>query len=255
MELYEETNCAGTMLRGMVHRPDSLKKAPLVFMYHGYTGSRQEIHRMFVKFSRILAQNGIASARFDFSGSGESDGEFCNMTFQKELEEARYLLDHMLQKDYIDPGRVMLLGLSMGGAVASVLAPLCAPPIKKICLWAAAGKLKEAILKTIYNNTGADTPGEKEDTDNKAYVTGRAFIDELDSIDILGQSRGYGGKVLLIRGDQDDIVTEDCYRRYQNIYGSRARLHIVAGAGHTFDSRFFEQDVFAVSLKFLAEED
>ena len=255
MELYEEINCAGTMLRGMVHRPDSFKKAPLVFMFHGYTGNRQEIHRMFVKFSRILAQNGIASARFDFSGSGESDGEFCNMTFQKELEEARYLMDHMLQKDYIDPGRVMLLGLSMGGAVASVLAPHCALPIKKICLWAAAGKLKEAILKTIYNNTGADALGEKEDTDNKAYVTGRAFIDELDSIDILGQSRGYGGKVLLIRGDQDDIVTEDCYRRYQNIYGSRARLHIVEGAGHTFDSRLFEQDVFAVSLKFLAEED
>lgn len=255
MVSYEEVNSAGTVLRGMVHRPDSLAKAPLVLMFHGYTGSKQEIHWMFVKFSRILEQNGFVSARFDFSGSGDSDGDFCYMTFQKELTEAQALLQHMLQKDFVDPSRVILLGQSMGGAVASVIASQYLIPVKKICLWAAAGNLKEAVLKTIQKNAGVFNFGGKEDIDNMGYITGRAFIDELDCIDIFGMSKAYGGKALLIRGDRDDIVTEDCCRRYQSIYGTRARLHTVAGAGHTFDSRLFEQEVFAESLKFIVEED
>ena len=47
---------------------------------------------MFVKCSRALAQVGVASLRFDFYGSGESDGEFRQMTLRGEIADGRALL-------------------------------------------------------------------------------------------------------------------------------------------------------------------
>ena len=46
-----------------------------------------------MSFSRLLARQGIASARFDFLGSGESDGEFQDMTLSGEIADAGAILD------------------------------------------------------------------------------------------------------------------------------------------------------------------
>lgn len=67
----------GLILRGVLHIPEDIKvKEPIVCIFHGFTGDKIGPHFIFVKLSRILARRGIASVRFDFAGSGESDGDF-----------------------------------------------------------------------------------------------------------------------------------------------------------------------------------
>ncbi|PKP55158.1 hypothetical protein CVT91_16415, partial [Candidatus Atribacteria bacterium HGW-Atribacteria-1] len=62
-------------LRGMVHFPSGRGPFPAVALFHGFGGQRMEPHFIFVKLSRLLAKNKIITARFDFRGSGESEGE------------------------------------------------------------------------------------------------------------------------------------------------------------------------------------
>ena len=66
----------GQQIAGTVHIPDGPGPFPGVLLCHGFTGQRIEAHFIFVKMSRALEQAGIASLRFDFRGSGESEGRF-----------------------------------------------------------------------------------------------------------------------------------------------------------------------------------
>ena len=66
----------GQQIVGMLHVPNGRGRFPGALLLHGFTGTKTESHRMFVKLSRRLAEHGIASLRFDFRGSGDSAGEF-----------------------------------------------------------------------------------------------------------------------------------------------------------------------------------
>jgi uncharacterized OsmC-like protein/pimeloyl-ACP methyl ester carboxylesterase len=65
------------------------------------------------RISRRLAQNGIAVLRFDFTGLGQSDGDFSNSNFSSNIEDlvkaAEFLADQ-----YQAPS--LLIGHSLGGA-------------------------------------------------------------------------------------------------------------------------------------------
>jgi len=63
-------------LVGMTHAPGGEGRAPAVLMLHGFKGTRIENHFLFVKLARGLAMGGYFVMRFDFRGSGESEGEF-----------------------------------------------------------------------------------------------------------------------------------------------------------------------------------
>jgi len=138
-------------LRGMEHIPEKSldEKVPAVILFHGFTGTKLEPHRLFLKISRALEKQGIASFRFDFLGSGESDGDFEEMTVSKEIEEAHAIVDFVKRDGRIDPSRIYLLGLSMGGLVASVVAGERPNDVAKLILMAPAGNMYELITETI----------------------------------------------------------------------------------------------------------
>ena len=122
----------------MYHCPDGEGIYPTVILFHGFTGDKLEPHRIFLKLSRRLTANGMAVVRFDFSGSGESDGDFEEMTFGSEVFEAQEILKFVSYLPTTDAERIGLLGLSMGGAVASIIAGKNPSTVKGLVLWAAA---------------------------------------------------------------------------------------------------------------------
>src|SRR5579884_4035510 len=129
--LVEFANVRGKLLRGMIHRPPRTRgrRQPAVVFFHGFTGDRMESHWIFIKCARALAREGIASLRFDFYGSGESEGTFEEATHQKG----------------IDPGRLGLCGLSLGGCIAACVAH--ASRAKALVLWSAVAH--PAILQKL----------------------------------------------------------------------------------------------------------
>jgi cephalosporin-C deacetylase-like acetyl esterase len=48
----------GQTLRGMAHIPENREKVPAVILFHGFTGTKLEPHRMFLKISRELEKRG-----------------------------------------------------------------------------------------------------------------------------------------------------------------------------------------------------
>lgn len=238
------------VMRGMVHIPlAEQKKAPAVILLHGFTGSKLEPHRFFLKISRALEALGIASFRFDFLGSGESDGDFEDMTVLKELAEAETILEYVHSHPNIDNEKVIVLGFSMGGLVASLLAGDHPEKIKKLILLAPAGSMAAKAKVMEKNSTYIK---EENAFDISGNLIGRDFIEELHTIDVWERAKRFKRDVLMIHGSIDQAVSIEDSKKYQeNCYQEQARLHIVTGADHTFNSYHWEKEVIENICEFV----
>ena len=73
-------------------------------------------------FWRLIEQSGYAAVRLDKPGVGESKGDCAATDFLTELSGYQAAFDSISKCDFIDPTRVVIVGLSNGGGT-SVLIP------------------------------------------------------------------------------------------------------------------------------------
>ena len=251
MEKYVELNTDKGILRGMLHIPEVANETryPGVILYHGFSGNRMEPGFMFVRFSRLLAKHGIASVRFDFPGSGESDGIFTDMTISGEIDDAGSILDYFRSLDMIDENRIIILGLSMGGSVAGYLAGSRFSDIKGLVLWAPAGEFRLFIEKREKQIESGEISGDFMDIGG--LLLGQNFVDDARSLNILEKTAEYRGKALVVHGTEDTVVPSAVSEGYLKLFGDRAELVLIDGADHTFQGIPWIEQLFDVSLKFI----
>ena len=238
----------GKILRGVLHRP-SLAKTPVVpgvVFFHGFTGNRMESHWMFVKCARALAQTGVASLRFDFYGSGESDGEFREMTLRGEIADGRAAVDFLRHQLGIDPERIGLLGLSLGGAVAATLAP--SVKAKALVLWSALAHTSR--LHELVKKTAKKVPGKPGTLEFDARELHPRLIEDIQKVEPIRHLARYHQPTLIIHPEKDDAIPVSHARDFLQAAGAVTKeLVIIPGADHVFSSVPWEQDVIARSVK------
>ncbi len=248
-KLIEFRNRAGHLLRGMVHLPrgaTARKPAPGVVFFHGFTGDRMESHWLFVKCARSLAEAGVASLRFDFYGSGESEGEFCEVTLQGEIADARDAVNYFRRQKGIDPRRLGLLGLSMGGAIAACLA--AGVRARAMVLWSALAHPQE--LRGLAERNTRPLPGAKGLHEYGGHQVSERFLEGLDGVEPLREIARFKGPTLILHPENDEHLPlhhpEDLYRH------SAAREKekvIIPGADHVFTSVAWEREVIAHTVE------
>src|SRR6202789_1742476 len=99
----------GQQVVGMLHLPEGRGRFPAALLLHGYTGTKVEQHRMLVKISRTRAEHGIASLRFDFRGSGDSAGDFEDMTIRSEVADSLEAIKFLARHKQINSRRLALI--------------------------------------------------------------------------------------------------------------------------------------------------
>ena len=201
MEIYCEIKTEEGVLRGMMNRPKQ-KKYPLVILLHGFTASRLGPCFAFVRLARELEKQGIGSMRFDFLGSGESDGDFKEMTYMSECKQAIYILEEV--KKLEDVTEIYLLGHSMGGAIAGNIAALFPDLIKKCCLWAPAFCMPSLIRYVKENNQFPLM--ENSFYDCKGLKLSKEFVDQIIDLDLYLHLEDYKNPLMIIHGNEDDTV-------------------------------------------------
>lgn len=246
MQKAVELIVGGLTLRGMLHQPETKAPSPIVILLHGITGTKLEPHRIFLKTSRTLEAAGIASIRFDFSGHGESDGDFLNMTLTREVEEAKAILSYTKSLSFVDANRVGLLGFSLGGAVASIVAGEAPLEIKSMALWAPAGHAYEDIKK-IAESASTDDPEYYHLWGN---VWKKSSLNDFKQWEIYRTAAAYQGPVLIMHGSADTSVPLADSERYLALYDNSAKMQIVKDANHTFDDVSWEKQVIEASVGF-----
>jgi len=232
-------------LCGMLHLP-ARTPAPGIIMCHGFTGHKAETHRLFVKAARDLASHGLAALRFDFRGSGDSGGDFREMTVSREIEDAGAALDYLVSRTEVKADRVGVLGLSLGGCVAACLAGRDAR-VKALVLWAAVAhpsRIADRLLPEFGDSAVLDMAG---------WGLGRGFIEDIASIQPLKELASYAGPSLVVHGSNDETVPPSDALDYRVALGGRCRSHLVQGADHVFSTLGYETEAIRISRDFMVE--
>lgn len=260
----------GQRIWGMLHLPLEVSEpVPAVLILHGFTGQRMEPHRLFVLFSRLLAQHGIASMRFDFRGSGESEGTFDEMTPTREIEDVVAAYDFLRSRPEIDASSLGLLGLSMGGMVAALSVAQPSLEFKALSLWAPAhpvvwlGPLPRetpvehvwAMYKTRANSPEALGLGYDVETDCVDFSgnpVSQGFFEDLLRLEPFQTVTRHNGPALVVHGTADPSVPFQIGETYAEALESRGdtQFHAVGNGLHTFETLAAQREAHAVTLEF-----
>lgn len=229
---------------GMLHLPESNRRVPGVAFCHGFTGNRIEVHRLFVKMARQLAANGIAALRFDFRGSGESEGDFEQITISDEITDALAALDFLRRQSEIESERIGIIGLSLGGCVAACAAARDGR-VKALALWAAVADPN--ILKPG-DSTLLGLLAKEGWIDVGGWRVSRNFYEDARTIHPLQEVSKYNGSVLIIHGSRDSVVPVEHAYWYYNAFQGPKELYILPEADHTFNKVTWEEEVLRITL-------
>jgi len=101
----------GDELAAILDMPDKGKPVAYSLFAHCFTCSKD--YKSVVNISKALVQKGIGVMRFDFTGLGESEGDFSETTFSSNVDDLVAAADY-LQTTHDSPA--ILIGHSFGGA-------------------------------------------------------------------------------------------------------------------------------------------
>jgi uncharacterized OsmC-like protein/alpha/beta superfamily hydrolase len=119
------TGAHGGRLSGVLDLPEGRARSWAVFA-HCFTCSKDS--HAASRISRALAARGIGVLRYDFTGLGESDGDFAEATFSSDVQDLVAAADHLREQGRA-PG--LLVGHSLGGA-AVVAAAASVPEVTAV---------------------------------------------------------------------------------------------------------------------------
>lgn len=109
----------GDEIFGILHLSDNNEdKSPLVILLHGRGGTKTGPAGFFVRAARSLSKEGYSVLRFDFRGSGDSQGKYEDQTTTSMIKDLEKVIVETSNREEINPSSIGLIGHSWGGYVA-----------------------------------------------------------------------------------------------------------------------------------------
>ncbi|WP_271782447.1 bifunctional alpha/beta hydrolase/OsmC family protein [Aquimarina algiphila] len=194
-------NSEGQTLSGRLELPVDQHPHNFVLFAHCFTCNKNL--GAVRNISRGLTSQGFSVLRFDFTGLGESEGDFADTNFSGNVEDLIAAAD-FLKKEYKAP--TLIVGHSLGGA-ASIFAAAAIDSIKAIATVGAPSNPKhvkhllksgleeiEANGKAVVNLSGRD------------FTIKKQFIDDLETKSLPQVAKGLDKAILVMHSPQDITV-------------------------------------------------
>lgn len=225
-ELYVQRG--GDQIYGVIYIPQNAgEQMPAVIFSHGFGGT----HQVGDGYARALAQKGYVVYCFDFCGGApgsRSSGSTLEMSVFTEKADLEAVMEMMQELDYVDREDIFLMGTSQGGAVSAITGADHEDEVQGMILLYPAFVLADRANELFQS---------VEEIPETYYFmcmdVGRAYFEPLIGYDIYEDVAGYQKDVLLLHGDQDNIVPLSYSERALEVYPS-AELEVISGAGHGF---------------------
>lgn len=216
----------GHLLRGVLDLPASAPRATALFA-HCFTCGKNL--RGATRLSRMLAAKGIATLRFDFTGIGESEGDFSGTGFLSNVEDLR-VAAAWLRQHHRAP--TLLIGHSLGGAAALAAAgdiPECrgVATIGAPSAPAHVTHLFDESVETIRREGKATVT-----LAGRPFTIGSRFLDDLEDLGHCGKIAGLGRDLLVLHSPSDEVVALEHAGRIYAAARHPKSFHCLAGADH-----------------------
>lgn len=239
-------NEAGLMLSGLLYagRPGGT----IIVVCHGFTGSKEGGGRA-LAMAEELGQRGYATLLFDFSGCGESEGDFVDVCLTRHIGDVRCSVEFCRSLGF---DRVITVGRSFGGSAAICLGRF-GGRVAGICTWAAPGALNELFTRLrVQANGGEERDLIRLSEDEDTLLIKKSFLEDLDRHNPFNQAARIAPcPFLIIHGSNDQVVPPENAWSFYHAAGEPKKIHIIPRADHQFTGHHTQ--VWEVFFAWLAE--
>lgn len=159
-----------------------------------------------VRISRALAARGFAVLRFDFTGLGQSDGDFANTNFSSNVADLAAAAAH-LRQHYAAPR--LLIGHSLGGAAVIAAAHLL-PEVRAVATIGAPSDVSHVAHHFSAHAEEIERSGEADVTlAGRRFTVKRQFIEDLGAHDQAERIAHLKRALLVMHAPTDEVVGVD----------------------------------------------
>jgi putative redox protein len=197
-------NASGDKLAARLDLPVDGPPIAYAIFAHCFTCSKD--YKGVAWVSKALAAEGIGVLRFDFTGLGESEGEFADTTFSSNVDDLIAAAMHMERT--LEAPKV-LIGHSLGGA-AVLHAATRVPSVVAVATIAAPSSLSHLAGILRSNSAEIEDSGEAEvEIGGRPIRIGKGLVDGLEEVNMRGAVTGLKRALLVCHSPVDRTVGID----------------------------------------------
>lgn len=222
------------------------EKYPMAILTHGFLGNTSDTDNL----GQYLGRHGIAALQINLMGSGTSGGKYVDSDFNTQPEDILNALAYAKGLDVTDTNNLFLVGKSQGGFDSALAALQCEDEINAICLWFPAFCIPDDFRagKVMFQPFDVNDVPESVEM-FPGYAVGRGMIEQAMAMDIEEVFPKFGKDVLIIHGEDDDVVNVSYAQKMAPLY-PHATLTILPDGGHGFQGQN-ELDALAYTYAFI----
>ena len=219
--------------------PEGKAVVPGVILLHGSASHKNEVGDLYLRLAEQLANNGIASIRIDFAGTGDSPVDYTHYTLKTAVRDAEVALAFLRSQPQVDDHRIGVVGFSQGGLIAQLLLAQ-QPGIKSFVAWSSVasdgiGPFAD-MFETLYMKAKREGQVEQQFAWRPPLSISYEWFEQVMANQSLSGMAEYTGSVLAIAGSNDTVVPPTAATRLIVASGSDvARAVIIKGADHIFN--------------------
>ncbi|MBI4258964.1 MAG: alpha/beta fold hydrolase [Actinobacteria bacterium] len=230
--------------------------APGALLVHGLGSDRDEVGGLYSGLAARLALLGVASLRFDLPGSGESPLPFTANTIGSMAGDARAALRWLADRREVDGDRLAVVGFSLGGVLASLVAGE-EPGVRALALWSTAADPSEAMARVLEHEAEAGSRGSVVvDLGFRTVQLGAAFFPGARAADPPAALSRFPGALLVVAGGADPPAAVSATLLAGASAGGDTTVHVLPGIDHTLGGasgdRAAMDEVIDVTARWLA---
>ena len=224
-------------------------KLPLVMFCGGYRSDMNGTKATYLEAQ--CTARGQGYIRFDYSGHGQSEGKFEEGTIGSWAEDAIDIIDHVAK------GPVIVVGSSMGGWIALLLAKQRSGTVQGVVGIAAAPDFSEDLFErltpqqqdTLMTEGFVEVPNDYSDI---PYHYSKAFYEEAKAHLMLDKPQVIDFPMRLLQGMQDqDVPWETAVKIQKNYSGADVDVLFVDDGDHSLsrpeDLELINREVMSLS--------
>ncbi len=219
---------------GILHKPN-LQSRSVIILVHGFTGSKDGPgNKIFQLTVKKLLENEFSVFRFDFRGSGESSGNFKDMTVDGEVRDLVRMIAYMKHLGF---DRIGVVGESLGGTISI---KSYSRDVNCIVLWYPAIILRETGLGERFVAMAKLEEARKNgfvnyiDGEGRRWEVGNNFIEEIKTLKLERDIAHIRSPTLLIHAEDDTTVDIKQSKYAFNILHCEKELEKIKTGGHNF---------------------
>lgn len=224
------TNRFGEKLETLIRKPTSLP-APVVIFVAGIGADLHETKNSHDEIAATLQDNGFLTVQFSFAGRGKSEGNYQNMTLQKQADQVEDIVRWVKSQKIYPFKKIGIYAMSFG--VPCVLRSN--PRVNSLCYVGGAYNLKTSVQQ-LFSNNGKYNP---EGISWRKFSSGEiirlnpGFWTDLNTFDAQKYLSKINLPVMIIHGKADQKISfRDAQRMYADINHPAKKIKIIDGGDH-----------------------